>query len=133
MVEFPFIEFDTRAFGTIVKPFAFVELQYADKSVPRYPLLIDSGADITVLPKSTGLDLDLPAPTPEETQTISGLSGGIPVVYRQINITIGENRFPCRIAWAQVEEIPPVLGQLDVFDAFDVEFKRRERKILFKL
>ena len=46
-------------------------------------------------------------------------------------MTIGELTIPTRIAWAQLETVPLLLGRADVFDAFEITFKQREGRILF--
>lgn len=99
------------------------------RSVVEY-LYIDSGADFTVIPYRLGLYLGLQVDR-EEVQTVQGISGGIGVIYTTARVTIGELTIPTRIAWAQLETVPLLLGRADVFDAFEITFKQREGRILF--
>ena len=40
--------------------------------------------------------------------------------------------FSVRIGWALIEEVPFVLGRLDVFEIFDIEFKQSSRTAVFR-
>ncbi len=40
--------------------------------------------------------------------------------------------FPVKIAWSLVEDVPAILGRLNVFDEFDIEFQHKPKKTLFK-
>lgn len=133
MIEFPFIEFETEDLGKILKPFAFVKLVNGKRTLAKYPLLIDSGADVTLVPKSTGKKLGLKLKDKSEIKFLGGISGSVPVVYKTIDLRIENIKFSTRIAWAQIEDVPPVLGRIDIFDKFDIEFKQVDRKIIFKV
>ena len=41
--------------------------------------------------------------------------------------------FPIKIAWALVEDVPPLLGRTDVFDKFEVKFRQKEKITEFEL
>ncbi len=45
---------------------------------------------------------------------------------------IGEIELESRVAWALIEEAPPLLGRLDIFDRFNIAFKKNEGKIVFE-
>lgn len=131
MIEFQFEELLTENLGKILKPFALVTLINGDK-YRESKMLIDSGADITLIPKSAGERLELTPSKQDEIKYLGGIAGGVPVVYRTIDLKIEDIKFSCRIAWAQIEDVPTVLGRVDVFDKFDIEFKQQDRKVLFK-
>ncbi len=120
-----------RSRGEIVyRPAAKVILENNGKKILLSPY-IDSGADISLIPKSAGeiLDLELNRNAIEE---LSGIGEGrVAVINKIVKMTIGEEIFDCHIAWALIEEIPPILGRKDVFDRFAVIFKEWEKEILF--
>lgn len=130
-IEFPFIDLQSENLGKIRKPFAIASLMNGEKHVQDI-FLVDSGADVTLIPKSFGIKLGLKPPLKKDIKFLGGIAGGVPVAHCSMDMTIGKIRFLCRVAWAQVEDVPPVLGRVDVFDKFDIEFKQRDRKILFK-
>ncbi len=132
VIEFPFIEFETENIGKIFKPFSFVRLEYKNQFLSLYPMLVDSGADITLIPRKTGVRLGFVEPKEGEVKELGGIAGSAPVVYRTMDMRVEDVKFPCRVAWAQTDDVPPVLGRVDVFDKFDIELKQSERKVLFK-
>jgi len=42
---------------------------------------------------------------------------------------IGEQEVNTRIGWALVEEVPFLLGRLDIFDKFDIKFLHRRKGV----
>ena len=42
---------------------------------------------------------------------------------------IGDKIIETRIAWALVEEVPLLLGRTDVFNLFDICFKKNEKTV----
>lgn len=94
-------------------------------------LIVDSGADISLVDSVVAEALQLEPPTPEELYTIEGVGAGTSVYYRQIQMTIGEYTFPCRIGIIPSNNQIRVLGQADIFDFFGIEFRRFEAKVIF--
>ncbi len=113
------------------KPFIPVTLITSTTSLKRH-FLVDSGADITLVPKEAGKKIGFALKEGEEIQSIGGVSGSLPVVYRELRLQIGEFEFNAPVAWALEEDIPFLLGREIVFDKFDIEFKQAEKKIIFK-
>lgn len=62
---------------------------------------------------------------------IYGIGGEIPVIVKSASIKIDDIVLDIRIGWSMREEVPFVLGRLDVFDKFDVEFMEKEEKVIF--
>ena len=129
-VEFEFRPFWHPLFGEQCRPYATLQLSYAERSVWA-DFLIDSGADVMLIPYKVGLNLGLSVRLNEPVYTLGGVAMGLPVVYRTIKVRIGVHEISCRVAWALSEKAPAVLGRLDIFDAFHVEFRQDERKTVF--
>ena len=115
---------------SIKRPIADVFLQTHQNRWLEFHPYIDSGADLTMIPLSLGklIGLEAGAGTIEQ---IGGIKGSVPVIYARRTLRIGNLTFSATIAWALIEDVPPLLGRQDVFDSFDVTFKQRENKILF--
>ncbi|MBW4617990.1 MAG: retropepsin-like domain-containing protein [Cyanosarcina radialis HA8281-LM2] len=96
-------------------------------------LIIDSGADISLVDSEVAQQLGLEPPTPGELYNIEGVGLGTGVYYRQIQMTIGEHTFSCRIGILPYSQMTRVLGQADVFDRFAIEFRRFESRVIFNL
>jgi hypothetical protein len=93
-------------------------------------MLLDSGADLSLIPYSAGeaigLELDM-----ENRSEVQGIGeGSIPYILSEVKIEIGVVEASVRIGWALIEEIPLILGRLDVFQQFSVEFREFEDKII---
>ena len=129
-IEFEFRPFWHPLFGEQYRPYAVLQLSHAKYSVWA-DFLIDSGADVTLIPYKVGLNLGLNIQLDEPVYTLGGVAMGLPVVYRTIQVQIGVHEISCRIAWALSERAPSVLGRLDIFDTFHVEFRQEERKTVF--
>jgi len=71
--------------------------------------------------------------TDEEIREIRGIGeAAVPYVIRQVELQIGKTKFPCRMGVALIEEVPFILGRLDVFTVFNVEFKQKRREVIFR-
>ncbi len=129
-IEFPYITFTTFYLGSNPRPIARVRMASATDSV-IIDLIIDSGADITLVDSRVAQQLGLEPPTPDELYTIEGVSADAVVYYRQIEMTIGEYTFPCRIGILPYNDFTRIMGQADIFDQFSVEFRKFDGKVIF--
>ncbi|MBD2305437.1 retropepsin-like domain-containing protein [Chroococcidiopsis sp. FACHB-1243] len=60
-------------------------------------LIVDSGADITLVDPQVAQELGLRSPTPEELYAVEGVGGGTPVYYRQIQRLLASTLFPVEL------------------------------------
>ena len=131
-VVFKYQRMKSRILGDIKRPVAKVLLRAENGDYIEFHPYIDSGADMTLLPYSFGLMLGFS----EETGSIKELQGvrgiGLPVVIKEVNMRIGDTEFQCRVAWALINDVPPLLGRLDIFDRFRITFKEVEEEIIFE-
>jgi len=130
-IEFRYRKQKSKVFGEIYRPMAEVAL-IGEREV-RETFYIDSGADVTLIPRSVGELLGLEF---EEKEIIDMYGVGksvISVVIKKIRMRFGEKEIPVRIAWALTEEIPLLLGRVDVFDPFHIIFKQNDGKVVFKI
>lgn len=94
MIEFDYKEYiktDERGeiLGVYYRPNAIVKLINGDRYIVSN-MLIDSGADISIIPKTEGEALGFRIEEGEKIEDISGIGGQIPVVHRTINFNIGQ-------------------------------------------
>jgi hypothetical protein len=111
----------TRHFGILLRP--VVEVILHGGVTVKEIFYVDSGADITIIPRSVGelLQLEL---VENEIIDLSGIGEGkISVAIKSINMEIAGARFKSRIGWALTEKVPLLLGRLDVFDRFRISFE----------
>ena len=99
--------------------------------------LLDSGADISVVPKEVaellGLNLN------GKTEEARGIGGKVPSVQTDINIELGKPHekysfsIPVKIILKDdEEEFPILLGRAGFFDKFVIIFDQKEEKIILK-
>ncbi len=131
MIEFPFLQRRSRNLGSILKPIIPASIIGPGREVKAF-MLLDSGADISMIPYSVGetIGLELDISTRSEVQGIGEAT--VPYVLGQVKIKIENFEIAARIGWALIEEVPFILGRLDVFKAVAIEFREFENRILLK-
>ncbi len=130
MVEFPYREEESKIFGKILRPVARIFIN-SDKENDWKPALvyIDSGADISLLPKDFGLLLGLDL-TKEENE-IRGIGEAIvPISLQKVNMRIKDKVIPVRVAIALINEVPYILGRYDFFKLFRITFEEYKRRVI---
>lgn len=131
MIVFRYKQESSRIPGKLIsRPVAEIYLKSKSGSWIKFNPYIDSGADVTLIPLSLGKLIGFSIDE-KKIEQIGGIRGSIPVIYFKKEIRIGNIQFPIQIAWALIEEVPPLLGRTDVFDKFNVLFKQKEGLILF--
>ena len=117
--------------GWVFRPVAGVVLENAPRRVEAL-MYIDSGADITTIPLAAGAALGFEQASGERILEMRGVSGaGVPYLIKDIHLLFDGLRIGARVAWTLVEEVPFLLGRLDVFDKFDILFQERKGVIIF--
>ena len=131
MVKFRYRRERSDLLGTIYRPVAEVYFKDRDGNLLVSFMYIDSGADITLIPKAMGESLGLRFDE-KEIREIRGIGAArVPIIIRKVWLKIGGHEIEARIAWALEEGIPPLLGRVDIFNKFDVRFREEDRVIEF--
>jgi hypothetical protein len=118
--------------GIINRPYAQIHLIHGNRHCNRI-MLIDSGADISLISKETGFQLGLTASQTDRIKSLGGAGGGqIPVIYRQIEMQIGGHSFQVEVGWLQNDMPLLILGRRDVFPNFSIEFREFENLVIFR-
>ncbi len=130
-IEFPYIKEKANIVPFVLRPFARTTFKNGQREVTQ-DMYVDSGADITLIPFSVGKALGFEIKKDEDIKRVGGVGGSrISIVVRKVMMRIGEKEFDCRIAWCLSEDVPLILGRMDVFREFEVLFKEREEKVVF--
>jgi hypothetical protein len=121
-VEFPFSDDDEL-------PRIPITLSYAGFSISAHALL-DTGSTVNLLPYDIGLQLGV---VWEEQTVRLPLAGNLAKVEARglfLHVQIGNlEQVRLAFAWAQVSQVPLILGQTNFFREFDVCFQRSRRII----
>ncbi|MFH1320464.1 MAG: retropepsin-like aspartic protease [Bacteroidota bacterium] len=108
-----------------------VVLKYSE--VKKVKMLVDSGADISLIPNKLGSLLGLIINEQEIIHKAEGIGGSVDYVMRKINIQIDTHSFTAPIAWVQTKDCKDIImGREIVFDLFDIEFKQAVEEIIFR-
>lgn len=108
--------------GTLPRPVAEVEVLARSGQWLKFAPYVDSGADITLFPGQAGDPLGLDVTAGEERE-VTGVGGAKLKVYiHTLRMRLAGVEFEARIGFALAEDLPYLLGRLDVFDRFYVTF-----------
>jgi hypothetical protein len=109
-----------------------VRLQYGD-TVMNAIMLVDSGAELSLIPFKTGEELGYALADSESKLVAETIGGQVEYVMRDIEMTINEKQFVAPVAWLQSDTgaAQLLLGREVVFDKFNIEFRQSEEKIIF--
>lgn len=120
----------SKIFGVIRRPVAKVYLKAElNEWLPCF-MYIDSGADFTLIPYKFGLMLGLKIE--EKMHEVYGVGGGVPVILKLISMRINDLVLDVRVGWSLREDVPFILGRLDVFNKFHIEFRENEDTVIFE-
>lgn len=98
-----------------------------------YDFLVDSGADLTLLPKSLAREMGVDVARCPKSVTQGVEEGrGVKIYYAKIRIRIGEWDDDIRCAFANHDRIPPLLGRLDLFPKYNITFHAKRRSVIFQ-
>lgn len=95
-------------------------------------MVVDSGADFSIISLKAGQDLGYVLPEEEEILIGQTIGGIVEYVLRRIEMTIEGHTFMAPVAWIQNNTADVMLlGREVVFDRFNIEFRQAEEKIIF--
>ena len=127
-VEFPFVNERSSLFGIVSRPVAKIILE---RKFIQW-MYVDSGADITLIPLSVGKLIGLHRTRKDRLERIFGVGqSSVPIVIKRVHMQLGKTRFQARLAWSQIEDVPLLLGRIDVFRFFDVTLKEKAHVTVF--
>ena len=130
---FPYRREYSSLIGEIHRPVATIYIQAKNKKWRGFTLYADSVADITLLPKSACIGLGYDLETGRLGHVGGITKGKIKIYVHELNTKLGEEIFKAKIAFAQTENVPPLLGRTDIFDHFKVCYDNKQKETTFVL
>ena len=131
MIRHKFRE-EKSSLGKILRPIAEIVLENNGFKV-GLPMYIDSGADVSMIPLHFGIALGFKQNEKDTILEIKGISGvSIPYILKRVTLILNDKVLKIRIAWALVEEVPMLMGRMDIFDKFRIIFDERKGWIDFE-
>jgi len=98
----------------------------------EFSVIVDSGAGISLIPFKIGQRVGLKPFKKDRRFSLIGVGGGsIEVIEKKVEFQIKEEVFKARVGWASIDSVPVLLGRLDVFDKYNIEFCHKKKEIIF--
>jgi len=121
---FKFARENSSTLGFVYRPIAKVGLRDANGEMFELSMLVDSGADISILSKRIGdiMGLDVEQ---GEAKVFRGIVGELIAYVHKIPLFINGQEVETRAAFA-LSEVPNLLGRLDIFRNFEISFRKEE-------
>lgn len=114
------------------RPFVPVNLRLGGNEIHELAM-IDSGADVCVLPRQIGVNLGALWEDQYEVVGLAGLTENLESRRITLNVTVGNlPSIMVPFAWTNSDDVPVILGQSGFFSQFDICFFRSQGKIALK-
>lgn len=131
--SFNYREEKAREGEVIYRPVACIYLRGKDNKFYLFDGYVDSGADISLFTRSDCALLGYKLEKGKE-KLIGGVSGAlIRTFVHQIPIKIGNTKFNAEMAFAEIENVPRLIGRKNIFEKFQVLFDEKKLKVYFIL
>ena len=121
--SFPYKKEPSSIFGYVYRPVVEMYLRTGEGEWFNVSPYADSGADITILPRSVCEILGLRLQDGQEN-VVTGVSGEeIKIFIHKITVRIGDEEIEIRAGFAEREDIPYLLGRTDILNRFNIPFE----------
>lgn len=119
-------------FGEIIDPLIRIPLKTLD-TWTRVWFLVDTGADVTVIPIPLAHWFDIPFERSNKSTSVAGVGNDMTKAYPGvITIKIGRRQHDIRCYFVESGLDTMLLGRLDVFDHFTVVFDNLKKQLVFR-
>ena len=121
---FKYARENSSTLGFVYRPITKVGLRDSNGEMFELSMLVDSGADISILSKRIGdiMGLDVEQ---GEAKVFRGIVGELIAYVHKIPLFINGKKVETRVAFA-LSEVPNLLGRLDIFKNFEISFRKEE-------
>jgi hypothetical protein len=86
-----------------------------------------------MIPYRFGKALRLERTARDRIRRIRGIAGrSVPYLVKRLTFIFGRRKISARVAWSMTEEVPLLLGRMDVFEKFRIIFDERSGVVDFR-
>ncbi len=124
-ISFPYEERHSKLLGRIKRPYARVSVWSSSLGVwLDYAMLVDTGADYTLFPRSAATDVGVNLENDCEEYETKGIGGKETVflLKKRLSVHIGDMKKEIIAGILARDDLPPVLGRTSCLDDCDVLF-----------
>jgi len=131
-VKYPYLEKRSKILGRVKRPLVPIEIEGKGRWIPVDEVLVDTGADISLLPRSIG-ELAVGDIAKGKYVEIKGVvpSAVLVAFVHNMRLRVAGRVFETKVGIADSNDIPPILGRFKSLDLFGVEF-RKGREMTFE-
>lgn len=132
-ITFDYEDKGSSRWGRIYRPIAKVIFKNNNQTA-SVAMVVDTGADYTILPKSIALKLGISLINDCEKSVTAGVGGNEFVYFlkNKIEAVIGEIKQKVPVAFFNSDSVPPLLGRLGFLELFEINFVKN-KKVVFKV
>lgn len=133
VASFPFAFIGNTKLGKVYRPYAIISVYSNTRKKWRsLEVIIDSGADYTLLPNKYAEILGIDLLKDCDVETTLGVGGAETVYqYKNLRVKIGNLELKIPAGFLERNDIPPLLGRLDCLETFRLVFEKQQS--LFEL
>lgn len=126
-LSFPFKKERSAILGSIYRPVARVQFwSKVSKDWIAVRMIVDSGADYTLLPRYMADQLGVDLETDCQKFSTYGIGGGEKVYFLpKVKVKLGDWERVIPVGFLERDEIPPLMGRHLFMETFDTEFTKR--------
>ena len=122
--RFPFKKIGKEYLGIIQRPYAIVFIQSKHKEWYPIEMLVDTGADYTLLPRKYAYILGIDLTTECVAKTTLGIGGSETVyLHKSLPIKLGDWLRKIPVGFLERDDVPPLLGRLEFIEILKVIFE----------
>lgn len=130
VATFPY-QYKSIELGKIFNPLVLLPVK-ASWGWQNLWFLVDSGADVIMLPLSLGKKLGLAVNLTLKTKLYGIGKQAISASPGEIILKIGSTEVAARSYFVQTNDSLLLLGRMDIFERFSVVFNKKEQAVIFK-
>ncbi len=131
-ITIPYAKEESNIFDKVLRPRLSIEIysEFLSDWITIDDVLADTGADLSVLPKSLGVLL-VGNIREGKKYRVTGLAGYSKYIYLHHLMTrIGRKKIKAAFAIAVTDDIPPTLGRMDALDKMNIEYQKGRRMVI---
>ncbi len=131
-INIPYQYKQSPYFGKICDIGLVVEVWLPSIGYQPFEFALDSGADCTIVPRYLAglVGIRLPPTTDAELEGVDGMK--MPAYKGHLKLRIGSDEFTVRCLFTESDETPFLLGRVDFFSLFNVQFDNRNNQIVLE-